>query len=77
MNGLAQRQREVMQFIEQTKSERGRMPSVREICSAINTASPNGVFKHLNALERKGYIKRFKRRKHVRGNIRVLKGSDL
>ncbi|MHB8780777.1 MAG: transcriptional repressor LexA, partial [Candidatus Geothermincolia bacterium] len=37
---------------------RGYPPSIRELCEALGIASTRGVVRHLEALERKGYITR-------------------
>ncbi len=52
---LTDRQREVLEFIK------GNMhffsPTVREIAAAMSIKSPHGVTVHLEALQRKGYIR--------------------
>ena len=53
---LTERQREVLEFIRQNSGMYG--PAVREIAMAFGIRSPNGVMAHLNALEKKGYIRR-------------------
>lgn len=35
----------------------GRMPTYRETCDALGISSPNGLLAHLQALERKGYVR--------------------
>jgi repressor LexA len=56
--GLTPRQREVLEIIENHMRERGYPPSVREIGEAVGLTSPSTVHAHLNALQRRGYLRR-------------------
>lgn len=58
MQGLTDRQREILDFITQRILEQGYPPTIREIGSQMGIRSTNGVNDHLKALERKGYLKR-------------------
>jgi repressor LexA len=53
---LTARQQEVLDFIRSNMAYYS--PAVREIGRAMNIRSPNGVVCHLDALERKGRIRR-------------------
>ena len=53
---LTAKQAEVLDFIRQNSGYYG--PAIREIARRFSFASPNGVICHLEALERKGYIRR-------------------
>ena len=53
---LSPRQRDVLDFIWSTLSHRQVPPTYREIGDALGIASTNGVFKHLDALAKKGAI---------------------
>ncbi len=55
---LTERQRQVLSFILRSVERRGYPPSVREICEELGTTSTRGAQRHLEALERKGYITR-------------------
>ncbi len=55
---LTERQREIYDFIRDKIETRGYGPTVREIGTAFNIMSPNGVMCHLNALVKKGLILR-------------------
>lgn len=55
---LTQRQLEIYEFIKDKILNRGYGPTVREIGTAFEIRSPNGVMCHLKALERKGLISR-------------------
>ncbi|HET6381889.1 MAG TPA: transcriptional repressor LexA [Armatimonadota bacterium] len=52
------RQKKVLDIVQGSLRERGIAPTVREIGTAIGARSSCTVFKHLEALERKGYIKK-------------------
>ena len=58
MNGLTDRQLEVLRFIARQIDEAGYPPTIREIGEALDIRSTNGVNDHLKALERKGYLTR-------------------
>ncbi len=55
---LGPRQRKILDFILGTVEARGYPPSVREIADAVGLASPSTVHAHLEALQRKGYIRK-------------------
>src|SRR6516162_7373288 len=55
---LTARQREIYDFIRSKIETRGYGPTVREIGTAFDIKSPNGVMCHLKALEKKGLIQR-------------------
>ncbi len=55
---LSTRQRQVLEFLRATVSERGYPPSVREIGEALGLSSPSTVHSHLSALVRAGYIRK-------------------
>jgi repressor LexA len=58
MQGLTQRQREILDFISRRIHEQGYPPTIREIGEEMGIRSTNGVNDHLKALERKGFLKR-------------------
>jgi repressor LexA len=58
MNGLTDRQLEVLRFIARQIDEAGYPPTIREIGEALDIRSTNGVNDHLKALERKGFLTR-------------------
>jgi repressor LexA len=57
-NELTPRQRQVLQFITSFADGNGYPPSQREIAAHLNVSGTLPVMKHLDALERKGYLKR-------------------
>lgn len=58
MQGLTDRQQQVLSYIRQSIHERGYPPTLREIGAHMGIRSTNGVNDHLRALERKGYLTR-------------------
>lgn len=58
IEALGPRQKKILDFILDTVEERGYPPSVREIADAVGLASPSTVHAHLEALQKKGYIKK-------------------
>jgi repressor LexA len=58
MNGLTDRQLEVLRFIARQIDDAGYPPTIREIGEGLDIRSTNGVNDHLKALERKGYLTR-------------------
>ncbi|MDQ4126059.1 MAG: transcriptional repressor LexA [Actinomycetota bacterium] len=57
VEGLTDRQRQTLEFIAETVADRGYPPSVREICEALGLASSSTVHSHLQALQRKKYLR--------------------
>jgi len=55
---LTDKQRAVLGFIEQLITTRGVSPTIREIGQKFGIASTNGVRLHINALIKKGYLKK-------------------
>ena len=58
MQGLTERQRQILEFITMRIEEQGYPPTIREIGEQMGIKSTNGVNDHLKALERKGFLKR-------------------
>src|SRR5437763_14323040 len=58
MKGLTAKQQRVLEVIRTSLRQRGQPPTVREIGTEIGVASSCTVQRHLDALERKGFIKR-------------------
>lgn len=55
---LTDRQKEVLEFIQESIAARGYPPTLREIGERMGIRSTNGVNDHLKALEKKGYLAR-------------------
>jgi repressor LexA len=60
--GLTDRQRQVFDFICEVVRGESRPPTVREIAEHFGFQSPKAATDHLDALERKGYIRRRNRK---------------
>ncbi|MBK8941739.1 MAG: transcriptional repressor LexA [Polyangiaceae bacterium] len=58
MQGLTDRQQQVLKYIQDSITDRGYPPTLREIGAHMGIRSTNGVNDHLRALERKGYLSR-------------------
>ena len=58
MKSLTDRQKQILEFVVSSITDRGYPPSVRDICRHFDIQSPQGAQRHLDALEKKGYIKR-------------------
>jgi repressor LexA len=59
---LTERQRNVLEFIQNEQREKGVTPSTREIQSHFGLASQTSVMQYLAVLERKGFIDRHARK---------------
>jgi repressor LexA len=55
---LTERQRQVLEVIDEATGRHGYPPSVREIGDAVGLRSPSTVHAHLAALQDKGYLRR-------------------
>jgi repressor LexA len=62
---LTDRQQSILEFLKGFLQENGYPPTIREIGAHFGIRSPRGVQDHLEALERKGFIRR--RRERSRG----------
>jgi len=53
---LTSRQQEVLVYLVQYTLEHLYQPTIREIVQHLGVSSNNGVYEHLKALEKKGYV---------------------
>ncbi|EKD37979.1 MAG: hypothetical protein ACD_75C00917G0002, partial [uncultured bacterium] len=58
MRELSERQRNILDFIGRSVRDRGYPPTIREIGDEVGLRSTCTVFRHLQTLERDGYIRR-------------------
>jgi repressor LexA len=58
VEALGPRQKKILEYILSTVQGRGYPPSVREIADAVGLASPSTVHAHLEALQKKGYLRK-------------------
>jgi len=56
MKPLTEKQKNVLKLIAEKVNECGFPPTLQELADKLEVASKNAVLKHLNALEKKGYI---------------------
>ena len=70
---LTARQREIFEFIKGMIRDKGRPPAIREIGERFGIRSTNGVRAVLEALERKGFIRRDR---YTSRGIELLKEVD-
>jgi len=55
---LTERQRKVLEAIEDFILECGYSPTIRQLGKLLRIANPSAVFKHILSLEKKGYVRR-------------------
>ncbi len=58
MTDLTDRQREVLGAILAYQLEQGQLPTLRVLSQAVGMHHPSGVLCHLEALAKKGYVRR-------------------
>jgi len=58
VEGLTDKKRQILDFIERAQRERGYPPSVREIGEAVGLTSSSSVHAHLATLQKQGYLRR-------------------
>ena len=63
---LTDRQQAILDYLAEAIRERGFPPSIREISAHFKITSTQGVQRHLDALERKGYLERDSRARSIR-----------
>lgn len=73
---LTERQQEVLQFIVHELRESGYPPTVREIASHFGMASAYGVQRHLEALQKKGFLRRESGARAITLSPAVLQSLD-
>ncbi len=62
---LSPRQRQTFEVIQQHIEQHGLPPTIREIMAELKVAYPRGVQRHLEALEKKGYLHRDSRSRGI------------
>jgi len=63
---ITEKQRLILEYIVEAIQEKEYPPTIQEIGAHFGIASTNGVYDHLAALERKGYIKRSSKARSIR-----------
>jgi SOS-response transcriptional repressor LexA len=62
MSALAEKQRDLLDFIGHYQCEQGASPSFEEMRDALGLKSKSGVHRLVHALEERGYIRRLRNR---------------
>lgn len=73
---LTERQKEILEFIQEFQSENGISPTHREICDRFGYSSYGTVYKHLKLLQEKGFIRRDWNQKRGIELVRSAPGSE-
>jgi len=58
MEQLTKTEKKIYEFIKENIEREGYPPAMRDICAAVNISSTSCVFKYLNRLNDKGYIRK-------------------
>ena len=74
---LTDRQKEVLEFIQESIGARGYPPTLREIGERMGIRSTNGVNDHLKALEKKGYLAREDLKSRALRPLKMSSGGKL
>lgn len=75
MKKLTEKQKQILDWIEDSIKNSGSAPTVRELQSKLGCSTPMGVVSHLNALEIKGYIERVDNK--ARGILLTAPGNKV
>src|SRR5215813_8322327 len=74
---LTDRQKEVLEFIQESIAGRGYPPTLREIGERMGIRSTNGVNDHLKALEKKGYLAREDLKSRALRPLKIPAGTSV
>ncbi|MEO8276769.1 MAG: transcriptional repressor LexA [Thermoanaerobaculia bacterium] len=70
---LTARQKEILEFIQAFRQQKGVAPTHREICEQFGFSSYGTAYKHLKLLQEKGFLKR---ERHQRRGMELLGDED-
>ena len=70
---LTERQKEILDYIQRFRDERGIAPTHREICERFGFSSYGTAYKHLKLLVEKGFLKRDR---HQRRGLELVGAKD-
>ena len=76
MTYLTERQKEILEFIDDFQRRRGIAPTHREICERFGFSSYGTVYKHLKLLQQKGYLRRDWNQKRGIELVRAIPGHE-
>ena len=74
MSYLTERQKEILEYIQGYRRERGIAPTHREICEKFGFSSYGTAYKHLKLLQQKGFLRRDWNQKRGIELIRAIPG---
>jgi len=69
---LTKRQKEILEFVQEFRRERGIAPTHREVCERFGFSSYGTAYKHLRLLADKGFLRR---ERHQRRGLELLAGA--
>src|SRR5947199_7475725 len=75
MSYLTERQKQILEFIQEYRKERGIAPTHREICERFGYSSYGTVYKHLKLLQEKGFLRRDWNQKRGIELVRAIPGN--
>lgn len=76
MTYLTERQKEILEFIQDYRKERGIAPTHREICEKFGFSSYGTAYKHLKLLQEKGFLRRDWNQKRGIELLRAIPGGE-
>src|SRR5437763_15846668 len=76
MSYLTERQKQILEFIQEYRKERGIAPTHREICERFGFSSYGTAYKHLKLLQQKGFLRRDWNQKRGIELIRAIPGAE-
>src|SRR5689334_25074404 len=76
MSYLTERQKEILEYIQVYRRERGIAPTHRDICEKFGFSSYGTAYKHLKLLQQKGFLKRDWNQKRGIELIQAIPGGD-
>lgn len=76
MSYLTERQKQILEFIQEYRKDRGIAPTHREICDKFGFSSYGTAYKHLKLLQQKGFLRRDWNQKRGIELIRAIPGAE-
>ncbi len=76
MSYLTERQKQILEYIQEYRRERGIAPTHREICERFGFSSYGTAYKHLKLLQQKGFLRRDWNQKRGIELIRAIPGAE-
>jgi repressor LexA len=76
MTYLTERQKEILEFIQEYRRDKGIAPTHREICEKFGFSSYGTAYKHLKLLQEKGFLRRDWNQKRGIELLRAIPGGE-